>query len=71
MHEEIKIKELPSTGFLRLRDVLAFIPVSQSAWYKGIQEGIYPKGVKLGVRSVAWKAEDIRELIDKLSAQRT
>jgi prophage regulatory protein len=57
---------LPSTGFLRLPDVLRHIPVSRSAWWAGIQEGRFPAPVKLGPRTTAWRAEDIHELIDRL-----
>lgn len=39
------------------------IPVSRSAWYKGIAEGRFPKGVKLGARSIAWRASDIAAIV--------
>lgn len=59
---------LPETGFLRLPQVLAVIPVLKSTWWLGVKEGRYPKPVKLtpGGRSSGWKAEDIRQLIEKL-----
>lgn len=60
---------LPSTGFLRLRDVLRFIPVSKTAWWVGVRNGDYPKPITLGKRVTAWRAEDIHELIDKLNEQ--
>lgn len=62
------LRELPATGFLRFKDVQRFIPVSSSTWWKGVREGIYPQPVKLSTRTTAWKAEDIRALIDQLSA---
>ena len=55
---------LPTTGFLRLPQVLALIPVSKSTWWAGVKEGRYPAAVKLGPRATAWRAEDIRALID-------
>jgi predicted DNA-binding transcriptional regulator AlpA len=60
--------QLPATGFVRLPFVLAPlgpIPVSKSTWWKGINEGRYPKPVKLGPRITAWKVEDIRALIER------
>ena len=60
---------LPATGFLRLAQVLALIPVSKSAWYAGIAEGRYPKPVSLGLRTSAWRVEDILTLIKRLGAQ--
>jgi len=60
---------LPATGFLRLAQVLQFVPVSKTAWYEGIQSGAYPKPVKLGPRTAAYRVEDIRALIEQLGAQ--
>jgi predicted DNA-binding transcriptional regulator AlpA len=55
-------------SFLRLRQVLALIPVSKSAWYLGIQQGLYPKPVKLSERTSAWRSADIASLIERLGA---
>ena len=59
---------LPETGFLRLKKILAPagpIPVSKSTWWAGIKDGRFPKPVKLGPRTTAWRVEDIRRLIEK------
>jgi len=61
----MKSELLPEIGFVRIRTVLQIIPVSRSAWYLGIQQNKYPKPVKLGPRSSAWRVQDIRALIDK------
>ncbi len=58
------IPTLPDTGFLRLPDVLRIYPVSKSTWWKGIQDGKFPAAVRIGARAVAWRAEDIRSLIE-------
>lgn len=55
---------LPETGFVRLPQVLAIIPISRSAWWAGIREGKFPKGIKLGAKTTVWRAEDIRALIN-------
>ncbi|OGR35563.1 MAG: transcriptional regulator [Desulfovibrionales bacterium GWA2_65_9] len=60
---------LPSTGYLRADKVLHFIPVARSTWWKGVKEGRFPAPVKLGPRTTAWRVEDIRALIESLSAQ--
>ena len=59
---------LPQTGFLRLPQVLEFIPVCKSTWWAGIKSGRFPQGRKLGPRTTAWRAEDIRQLIEDLSS---
>ncbi len=55
-------------GFLRLPEVLALIPVSRSGWWAGIQAGRYPRGIKLGPRTTAWRASEIRALAERLAA---
>ena len=55
---------LPETGFLRLPAVLKVFPVSKSTWWQGIKDGRFPQPVKLGPKISAWRAEDIRGLID-------
>src|SRR5271165_3505306 len=59
---------LPSSGFVRLTSILAPhgpIPVGRSTWWAGIKTGRFPKPVKLGPRTTAWKVEDIRRLIEQ------
>uniref|UniRef100_UPI0009EC487A helix-turn-helix transcriptional regulator n=1 Tax=Marinobacterium profundum TaxID=1714300 RepID=UPI0009EC487A len=58
---------LPETGFVRLQTVLHFVPVSKSTWWAGVASGRFPRSVKLGPRTTAWRAEDIRQLLDDLS----
>ena len=57
---------IPETGFLRLAQVLTIIPVGKSSWWEGCKTGRYPKPVKLGPRTTAWRAEDIAELVKRL-----
>jgi prophage regulatory protein len=58
---------LPKSGFVRLRSILAPdgpIPVGRSTWWAGVKSGRFPKPVKLGPRTTAWRVDDIRVLID-------
>jgi len=52
-----------SPRLLRLRAVLEIIPVSKSSWWAGIKSGRFPKLVKLGPKTTAWRADDIFALI--------
>lgn len=61
MHNQI----LPETGFVRLPEVLKVFPVSKSTWWAGVKEGRFPKPVKLGPKTTAWRVEDIRALIEQ------
>jgi prophage regulatory protein len=66
--------QLPETGYLRLPQIIgnpkanppipAVIPVCKSSWWAGVKSGRYPKPVKLGPRTTAWRVSDIRALID-------
>lgn len=74
---------LPTTGFLRLHQIVgraadpktnapaipALIPVCRSTWWAGVRAGRYPKPIKLGIRCTAWRAEDIRALIEATSKE--
>ena len=55
---------LPNVGFVRLATVLAVYPVGRSTWWAGVKAGRFPAPVKLGLRTTAWRVEDIRRLIE-------
>lgn len=65
----IQRTQLPETGFVRLSDVLEFIPVGKSTFWAGVKSGKYPQPVKLSKGVTAWRAEDIRALIGRLGSQ--
>ena len=60
---------IPETGFVRLPQVLSVIPIGKTCWWEGVKAGRYPKPVKLSARCTAWRAEDIRKLIQELGEQ--
>jgi len=65
---------IPETGFVKLwqiigdrkRGITPILPIGRTTFLNGIKEGKYPKPVKLGARSVAWKVADIRALLIEL-----
>ncbi len=54
---------LPDTGFLRQRQVLAFVPISKSTLWRQVRARSFPSPVKLSARVTAWRAEDVRQWI--------
>ena len=68
---------LPDHGFLRLKQIIGdrangvpgIIPVSRGTWLMGVKLGLYPKPVRVGKRAVAWRVEDIRDLIRSLGSE--
>jgi predicted DNA-binding transcriptional regulator AlpA len=61
--------DIPETGFMRLPQVLEVIPLGKTSWWAGVKSGRFPKAIKLTEHCTAWRAEDIRELIKRLSEQ--
>ncbi|MDQ2963215.1 MAG: AlpA family phage regulatory protein [Pseudomonadota bacterium] len=71
--------QLPEVGFLRLPQIIgdrnaeppipAVIPVSRYVWWRGVRSGRFPKSVKLGPRTTAWRVEDIRALVQRLATE--
>lgn len=72
---------LPETGFLRISQILGnpkvvppipgIIPISRSSWWAGVSKGIYPKPVKLGARTTAWRVEDIRAWMESCGVDKS
>ena len=67
--------QLAETGYVRQKDIIgdktasppipAIIPISKSTLWSWVNEGKFPKPVKLGPRCTAWKVEDVRAFIEK------
>ena len=58
------------TRFLRLPAILEIFPIGKSTWWQGVKDGRFPKPVKLGERTTAWKIEDIKALIESYSSSK-
>jgi len=50
----------------RLPTVLEHVPVSRSGWWAGVKSGRFPQPVRISTRCVAWRAADIRALVESL-----
>jgi prophage regulatory protein len=44
--------------------VCGIFPVSSATWWRGIVQGRYPRPHRLAARSIGWKVEDIRRLLE-------
>jgi len=68
------VYSLPRCSLLRLPQIIgdpkakppipALIPVARSTWFAGVKDGRFPKPVKLGPRTAAWRLEAILALIN-------
>jgi predicted DNA-binding transcriptional regulator AlpA len=48
--------------------IIPIIPISKSSWWAGIKSGLYPAPVKIGANTTVWREDDIRKLLENLSA---
>lgn len=60
-------------GLLRLPQIIGnpkanppippIIPVCATSWWAGVKSGKYPKPIKLGPRTTAWRASEVLALV--------
>lgn len=50
----------------RKRGIEPLLPVGRSTFLAGVKSGKYPKPVKLGERTTAWRKSDILALLDSV-----
>ncbi len=48
----------------RKRGIEPILPISRTTFLDGVKSGKFPKPVKLGARTVAWKASEIMALVE-------
>ena len=68
-----------TSRYLRLKQIIGnrnssppmepILQISASSWWAGVAEGRFPKPVKLGPNTTAWRWEDIQGLLDHLAAE--
>lgn len=60
-------REQPKTiRFLRLPEVLERMNLSKTTWWQGVQDGIFPGGVKHG-NARLWLESDIDDLMERMA----
>ena len=48
---------------MRLEEVLSYTGLSRSELYRQIQEGTFPRPVRVGKRAVRWRESEVEEWI--------
>ena len=64
-----EVSESDSAILWPLTQVLKQFPVSRSLWLAGVRDGKYPQPIRLSKRRVAWRPEDIHDLVTNLALQ--
>jgi prophage regulatory protein len=49
---------------LRVPQVLKILPICRSSFWAGVKTGIYPKPLKLGPRTTAWRRSEILAIVN-------
>lgn len=60
------LNELPATGFVREKTLLAPygpLPIDRSTLWRWVKDGRFPKPIKIGPNTTAWRAEDVRQFL--------
>lgn len=52
-------------ALLRLAQVLKIIPIGRTTWLDGVRDGRFPAPVRLGPRTIAWRAADILAIAER------
>jgi prophage regulatory protein len=54
---------------LRRKDVESMVGLSRSTIYKLMNQGLFPKAIRLGPRAVGWRISDIENWINQQAAR--
>lgn len=66
----MRVASTPSIErLLRIRQVLARIPVSRSTWWLWVRNGQAPQPLKVGRNVTCWRESEIERFIDEVAAR--
>ncbi len=50
----------PTTGYIRKKQLIKQVPFSHSTLWRKVNNGEFPKPIKLSMRVTAWRIEDVQ-----------
>lgn len=59
------LQTVPCSGYLRQPQVLAIVPISSTTLWRWCSKSLFPKPVKIGPNSTAWREEDVQAWLKK------
>ena len=59
MRENFPEEKVVPEKLVRLDYILSIFPISPASWWAGVRRGKFPKGIKLGPKTTAWRLSDI------------
>ena len=73
------MSEKVSVSLLRLKHIIGdekanppikpIIPISKTAWWKGVADGKYPQPIKISEKVTVWRSDQIEALVEQLCAK--
>lgn len=60
--EDQPMNPTPPVRLLTLQQVLKMTTVSRSTWYRGMNDGRYPKPVNISIRRRVWREDQVASL---------
>lgn len=54
---------LPAEGFIRIKHLVRFVPLSRTTIWRKTKEGKFPQPVRISAYISAWRVADVREWI--------
>jgi prophage regulatory protein len=66
--ETKNMREKPTDALVRIEKIIGpdgIIPVSRSSFYQGIRDGVYPKPIRLGKRTSAWRVSELMRVTER------
>jgi prophage regulatory protein len=64
-NENLSIHDTPAE-FLRVKDLIKFLTLSQSTIWRKVRAGEFPQPIKLSEAVTAWKTSDVRAWIQNV-----
>lgn len=56
-------KKIMDDKLLKLKEILARLRISKSAWYDGVRRKVFPQPIRIGTRTVVWLESDIENYL--------
>ena len=64
----IDFNTLPDAALIRQRDLLTVVPFSATSLWRKCGAGEFPKPIKLGEKTTAWRWGDVRKWLEEVTA---
>jgi len=68
LNTPIDFTTLPDSAMIRQRDLLRVVGISATSIWRRCAAGTFPKPIKLGEKTTAWRWGDVRKWLEEVAA---